>query len=283
LDLSRLSNPKYIYKHRDNILPALRRLVTSPLRAFRRRSALIGKPLCMNDVRIMEMKDQHKGNRCFIIGNGPSLRTGDLQRLWDRDEISFGFNKIYLAFKDTDFRPTYYVVEDPLVIKNIKKDIEKLDQFTKLFPYIFKHQLNNVSNAYYYYLNWRDFYPKRPLFTGNPFALYWGATVVYTAIQFAVYMGCNPIYLTGIDFFFKESKSRDPEKKHILISDGEKNHFHPDYRPAGEKWYIPRLGHQKKAFESAAIYSVSHGISIINASRASQLDIFERVDIDHIL
>ena len=279
----KMINPGYVFRNRENIVPAIRRLLTSPARTARRYSALRGRPLNKNDRRLFEIKDKHKGERCFIIGNGPSLQIKDLQALWDKNEISFAFNKIFLAFEDTAFRPTYYIIEDPLVIKNTKNELKKLGSFPKFFPYIFRYNLKNVSNALFYYLDWDDFYPGLPEFSCNPFDLHWGATVVYTALQLAIYMGCSPIYLIGIDFYFKEPSSRDPEKEHIMIADGEINHFHPNYRPTGEKWYMPRLEHQKKAFLAAKYYSSNHEIDIINASRETRLDIFDRMDLDVIL
>ena len=31
--------------------------------------------------RLAQLKDGHKGERCFIVGNGPSLKNTDLSRL----------------------------------------------------------------------------------------------------------------------------------------------------------------------------------------------------------
>ena len=229
------------------------------------------------------MKDQHRGQRCFVIGNGPSLRISDLQVLHELGEICFGFNKIYLAFSETDFRPTYYVVEDPLVRYHAKIDSLSLEPVTKFFPKDFNCQFKNLANAWFYDLNWIDFFPGQPRFTCDPFHFHWGATVTYTAIELAVYFGCNPIYLIGIDFDFKESTIRDKSNNNVLISSGESNHFHPDYRPVGEKWYAPRLGHQKRAFEAVQQYCQRHGIEIINASRRSRLDIFQKQNFDAVI
>lgn len=283
MTLDKILNPGYIFRNRENIIPAIRRLLTSPVRTARRYSALRGIPLNKNDKRLFELKDKHKGERCFIIGNGPSLQIKDLQLLSDKKDICFAFNKIFLAFEDTAFRPTYYIIEDPLVIKNTKNELKKLGSFPKFFPYIFRYNLRDVSNALYYYLDWDDFYPGFPEFSCNPFDLHWGATVVYTALQLAIYMGCNPIYLIGIDFYFKESIVTDPGKKHVMIADGEKNHFHPDYRPPGEKWYIPRLDHQKKSFLAAKKYALANDIKIINASRETHLDVFDQINLDQVI
>ena len=43
---------------------------------------------------------KYEGKRCFIIGNGPSLKLEDLNRL--KNEITIASNKIYLIFNKTE-------------------------------------------------------------------------------------------------------------------------------------------------------------------------------------
>ena len=57
--------------------------------------------------RLAALKDIHKGQRCFIMGNGPSLKNTDLSKL--RNEITFGL-KLYLpGFRNGLKRRTIYV------------------------------------------------------------------------------------------------------------------------------------------------------------------------------
>lgn len=39
---------------------------------------------------LSELKDKYQGERCFVIGNGPSLRDTDVAKL--KDEFTFGMN-----------------------------------------------------------------------------------------------------------------------------------------------------------------------------------------------
>ena len=66
----------------------------------------------LNNYRLIRYKDKHLGQRCFIIGNGPSLKAKDLDKI--KGEFSFGANMIYKIFPETNWRPTYYFVEDSL-------------------------------------------------------------------------------------------------------------------------------------------------------------------------
>jgi len=57
--------------------------------------------------KLAALKDSHKGERCFLIGNGPSLRQTDLTLL--KNEFTFGFNRIFLAAEELNFTPSCLV------------------------------------------------------------------------------------------------------------------------------------------------------------------------------
>lgn len=70
-------------------------------------------------------KDIHKGKRCFIIGNGPSLRAEDLNKL--SDEITLCGNRIYEIFDKTKWRPTYFFCIDNDGMEEIVNAISNID------------------------------------------------------------------------------------------------------------------------------------------------------------
>jgi len=47
-------------------------------------------------------------NRCYVIGNGPSLKHTPLDKI--KDEPSVACNRISLIYPHTEWRPTYFVV-----------------------------------------------------------------------------------------------------------------------------------------------------------------------------
>ena len=75
--------------------------------------------------QLKTLKDSRKGQRCFIIGNGPSLRETDLSKL--KNEFTLGMNRIYLMFPDLGFKTSYYLCMNDLVIEQCAGDIQKLD------------------------------------------------------------------------------------------------------------------------------------------------------------
>ena len=50
------------------------------------------------------------GTRAFVVGNGPSLTAGQLDRL--HGEVCFGMNRIHLIYSQTGWRPTFWVLMD---------------------------------------------------------------------------------------------------------------------------------------------------------------------------
>ena len=71
-------------------------------------------------MRIKRFKDRHRGETCYILGNGPSLNDIDLHSLRG---VTFGTNKIFMA----GYVPTYYVAVNPKVIDQVKDEIKELD------------------------------------------------------------------------------------------------------------------------------------------------------------
>jgi hypothetical protein len=74
--------------------------------------------------KLGELKDLHRGQRCFIIGNGPSLKQTNLSRL--REERTIGMNRFYLAFPELGFTTTYFLCVNSLVIEQCAEDLRAL-------------------------------------------------------------------------------------------------------------------------------------------------------------
>ena len=272
-------HPRYIYQRRARIIPFLLRAVQIPAHA-------LGVAVTSNDRRLLALKDRHKGERAFVIGMGPSLRIDDLDRL--NGEVTFGCNKVYLAFDETDWRPTYYSIIDILVAENNRDTVSKLN-LRKIFSREVRPYFRDTGGIIY--VRGR----RNPVLQGAPqpqfsqnllLGAYGGATVIHLQLQIAFHMGIREIYLIGIDFKYTTPEPTGELTKHgevVLIHEGEMNYFHPDYRKPGEKWSFPELDEMYKAFSSARAALESEGGFIGNASRATELDVFPRVDFDELV
>ena len=74
--------------------------------------------------KLNALKDTHSGERCFIIGNGPSLKNTDLSKL--KDEFTIGMNRFYLAFPELGFTTSLLLTVNDLVIEQCAQDIRAL-------------------------------------------------------------------------------------------------------------------------------------------------------------
>ena len=68
--------------------------------------------------RLLDYKGIHEGERCFVIATGPSLTMEDLESLGG--EYTIAMNSICKLYDQTDWRPTYYAVQDNLVFDKMQ-------------------------------------------------------------------------------------------------------------------------------------------------------------------
>ena len=218
-------------------------------------------------IHLKKLKNIHANKRCFIVCTGPSLTLDDVETL--KNEYTFGMNSIHKLFNRTSWRPTYYGIVGLDVYKKIHED-EYFDQIENAFvsSIIGKH-IENPTLPQYAFFPVDDF-AFRLSKKGGPVIrfsddiysiVYDAATVAFTLMQIAIYMGFKEIYLIGCDCDYS----------------GEKQHF-DDYglKPVEEDPEKRMI----LAYQVAKEYADSHGIKIYNATRGGKLEVFERVNFD---
>lgn len=282
-------NPRFLYQRRSLIPLYAKNYASDAWRATRSfahglrvRLAERGLPLSVNDARMAKYKDKHFGRRAFVIGNGPSLRISDLERL--RNEITFASNRIYVCFGETSWRPTYYLTSYlDKVCKDYYRDIAAFNGSVKFLPAAAQKRCMPIAGAIYYRRTHQWFFPSAPNFSINTIdTVYWGGTVTYELLQLACYMGIREIYLLGLDFSYCAPEIKGSEHG-WYTSVRDVDHFHPDYLKPSEKAGKPLLHLHEKAYKKAREVMESLGGHIYNATRGGALEVFERVDLDRIL
>lgn len=225
--------------------------------------------------------NKHLGERCVIVGNGPSLTIADLETLRDKGVVTFAANRIYKMFDDTTWRPSYYGVCDRKLYEDDKKEIDELplDKFMPLDIYVnyYGHAISagNRINAFsripfQVFRNAPKFSPKLTQRLSE------GGTITYHLMQIAVYMGFKEIYLIGCDFRFSFGIGVDGK---IVRDHNVKDHFAKDDKKTNT---MPNLHKNLKAYQSARIYADRNGIKIYNATRGGNLEVFERRNFDEV-
>jgi len=251
-------------------------------------AASFGLPLRENDSRLISLRNRHAGESCVVVAMGPSLRTGDLDLF--KNHKTFACNKIFLSYPETSWRPDYYLIVDHLVALQNREEILGGDfsQTQRLFPPFIHRALGSPQDAIRYPYRGNFSKEKIPVFPEDIVRGIFshGCTVVFDMIQFAHLMGFETVYIVGLDFSFNYSQQDKTEEMSrsgkVLVSQGETNHFHKDYRKPGEQWTLPDMEGQRAAFRYAKAAFEANGRKLLNASRKSELDVLEKVDFEKI-
>ncbi len=154
-----------------------------------------------------QFKDKYKGQRCFIIGNGPSINKQDLTVL--KDEITFVVNRFPHHKAASEINPSFYVSVDPKFASGEwgTDFIEQLDQklpnvhcflsldgknFVQKNGLLKHHPISVIQPNQYYCFGYDT---PIDLTKGNPGK----SNVTKTSLAIALYMGITEINLIGID------------------------------------------------------------------------------------
>lgn len=227
-------------------------------------------------------RDRHKGERCVIIGNGPSLNDLELGRL--RTENTIGVNGIFYA-EALDFPLTYYVVEDTSVMEENLEAIKSYEAGHKFFPTIYRSMYQtDEDNVTFFTMN-RGFYAKEsPNFCTPRFStdasqrVFCGQSVTIINLQLAYYMGFSEVYLIGMDFSYTIPDSAERQGDLITSTEDDPNHFHKDYFGKGKTWKDPKLDRVLNNYQLAKAMFEADGRIIYNATAGGKLEIFPRAD-----
>ena len=245
----------------------------------------------------LKYKNIYTGKRCFIIGNGPSLKKQDLSKL--KNEMVFTVNMMPKSSIYQQVKSNFHVMVDPFIFQmNLEKeeDRHKVDILKQIksednspicfFPYVSKRviqelwleQMLDVSYLHFtegFYDGYRKNIDLTKCIPGF-------CNVVQFCIVIAMYMGFKEIYLLGCDMTGYEQISVLAGKEvdlHVYeMNETEKKlikNTHSQIEP--EKFFegfYKMFADYRRLYE----YSQSMGIHIYNATAGGILESFPRVD-----
>lgn len=224
--------------------------------------------------RLALLKDIHRGERAFVIANGPSLKQTDMSRL--KDEFTFGMNRIYLMFPELGFSTTYLTVINDLVIEQTAEDLAALS-LPKFLAWRsrrhFPPQLPIAQIPTFLYTSYTG-----PRFSGDVRGRVWeGATVTNVTLQLAFHMGFQQVILIGVD----HSYTATGKPNTTVVSQGDDpNHFSPAYFGKGFRWQLPDLETSEAGYVLAREAYREAGREVLDATIGGKLKIFPKVDYD---
>jgi hypothetical protein len=261
----------------DQALKRLLDLATPPLRANR------------------ALRDRHRGTRrCFVIGNGPSLKGVDLTQL--RDEPAIGANSFYKHPQAAAVNLAYlcigdssFMVDEPRSVawhETIHRALPRatLVLDTTAEPLVERHGLYRGQEVFYVRRAWWDAHHARlvnldftrPLNTGQ-------TTGTWIMIPLAMHLGFREVVLLGFDANWMESFSAS---YHFY----ERHESYPEFDSAAADGrgysYEDNLEINRREFESHRLlfeHGRRRGVRIVNATAGGLLDMYPRQPLAEVL
>lgn len=232
--------------------------------------ASIMKLFIRHDKKLIKYHNSYLNKKCFIVATGPSLTINDLELI--KGNYSISVNSIIKSFDKTSWRPDFYLITDPIPFRSVYKMINITD-YKQVF---LAKGIGKLNGAIYFSLNNKDrakcqmlgnydgkLYPSNNLkkyFNNAP-------SVIFSAIQLAVYMGFKEIYLLGQDCNY------NTEKLHSDIA-GIRYSINP----------LPKEGdNMLSVFRNYSKYYSQTDVKIFNCTRGGKLDVFPRKDLEDVI
>ncbi|MBD5529289.1 MAG: hypothetical protein HDR02_12930 [Lachnospiraceae bacterium] len=237
----------------------------------------------------------HKGERCFILANGPSLKETDLSYL--KGEILFGVNLCGEAFYNAGIPLSFYLSLDGIFFQGYIEDrnhmiqnlryIEKMGNVACFFPiecrdFLRGHRFDRKLDVNYLGPV-RLSMEKLVASEVNPCELtrfrYLSYSIAIDAVMAAIYMGFTEIYLLGCDASVIKSRidvfmGNAAGNVHFYGNDGKS--FETQMRRRG---ILQELRTEHYCFQNWNYinqYCMKHGIKLINLSSSTLLDFIPR-------
>lgn len=227
-----------------------------------------------------ELRDKHKGERCFIVLNGPSLNNYDLSKI--SNEYVFCTNYFYQTDYFDIVKPNYYCVTDSKFF-NIDRNKDAKIHIERLLERVGNNRcIFNIRYLDYFkikkniYLTYAKHLPNMMSLSNNLYGMSSNfMSVSLYAMNAAIFMGFKEIYLLGYDFepgIFKhfyentetEKRMKDIQKNEVLKED-----------VCGKYWQYTQAQYQNYYIRN---FSEKKGVRIYNCNKDSYVRSFPFVD-----
>lgn len=226
-------------------------------------------------LRINNKIPKSNSNTCFILGNGPSIKDVDIKLITNYD--AFTVNYFHKSEQSSLLNSKYHIFVDELFYEGEGLEYTKnLIQSKKELSFFVRHHAYNKFSEFFDRDNIFYMYQKKVQvgkkincdITKNSDAC---INVLISAIEIAIFLGYKKIYLLGCDY-----------NSYCSNTD---SHFYKDNTVKkiniGDELRYYALAH--KHLYALQDYSEEKGINIINLTKNSLIDAFEKKSLDDVL
>ncbi len=233
--------------------------------------------------RLEQYRNKYKGQRCFIIGNGPSLKKMDLSCL--KDEITMGSNGIFKMFDELGFNTDFIFFEDREQTYLRRKEINALEGVTKLVSLTNSYFIKSSKDTLFFNERLGSRFEENkyaPRFSYDFASVgFVGGSVTYLMLEWAYYLGFTEVVVIGVDHNYGElPKLFPPGKIKITEETLEKVkglHFNDGYYKVGDVIGVPHVEFQDASYAHANDVFLKGNRKVVNAGLDSKLKAFDSV------
>jgi len=237
---------------------------------------------------IRVLQNRYAGrDRCFVIGNGPSLKAMDLRPL--ADEVTIGANSFYKHPLAADVRLKFLCVFDPHFMRDEPRSVDwhrTIDERLPEASFLFHHSASSLVKKHQLYSGREVFYVQSGKWThrGNfvDFDFYRLRNVGMTtgssiAIPLAVFLGFKKIYLIGFDCNWLENTSGSYHFYDRHDQFPEFDSIAKDNRGMSYEKFLQTIHREFESHRLIREKAASLGVEIFNATDGGLLDVYPRV------
>lgn len=238
------------------------------------------------------LKNRHAGKRCFVLGNGPSLKNTDLSLLGN--EVTIGANSFYKHPQAEMVRLKYLCIGDPYFMQETPQTIAWHNTLCEKLPeaaFILHQDAQPLVEKNALYPGREKYFVRVGLTTSTANfaridftrALNVGVTTgTLVAIPLAMYLGCTEIYLVGFDanwldnydgsYHFYDQHELFPEFDSVAA----------DSRGFTYEDELVSVLREYQSHRLLQELARSRGIKLFNATQGGRLDMHPRIDLEKV-
>lgn len=222
---------------------------------------------------LLDWKNSHRGERCFIVATGPSLTIEDLNLI--KNEYSMSMNSGALMMDKTEWKPDVLGIGDEYVYQKLES------RLLNIFSGPMRERLIISDYVQSFFRTARQFksFPVNMLdhkfvhektgiirFSDDCYkVVYDNYSIIFNLMQLAIYMGFSKIYLLGTDCDYNQPKAHFID--HGVVD--------PFAAYAGE-----RLIYVHSKFNE---FAQKHGVKVFNCTRGGMLEVYPRITLDEVI
>lgn len=205
------------------------------------------------------------GETGVVIGNGPSLKQTDLERIADLPTILL--NRGYLLGDRLPHHISGVCAHDPDILGLAGREITAMSTLA-LIPFESRRLVGDESSVAFLQYN-----PHLELASRIGLDLHHGHTAMFWGLQLALHLGWKRILIIGMDHNFVSRSAGEVDA----------NHFVSDYVPQGVEVKAPDLQKIERSYALAQKFAQSRGLQILDCTPGGKCTVFERRRLERVV